>query len=132
MRPIKRKQISEKVAEKLKLSAEIVDEVMSCYFRAVQKKLSALEHNRVSVDGLGTFFIKRRKLDQKLTKYKDALLRYETKSNPDMSDYSSIRDMKFEIEKFEKAISKMDYEADRKVSKQQDIQDYKTKNDESN
>ncbi len=132
MRPIKRKQISEKVAEKLKLSAEIVDEVMSCYFRAVQKKLSALEHNRVSVDGLGTFFIKRRKLDQKLTKYKDALLRYETKSNPDMSDYSSIRDIKFEIEKFEKAISKMDCEADRKVSKQQDIQDYKTKNDESN
>lgn len=132
LRPIKRKQISEKVAEKLKLSSEIIDEIMSCYFRAVQKKLSALEHDRICVDGLGTFYIKRRKLEQKLTKYKDALTRYEEKPNPDMSDYSSIKDMKFEIEKFEKAISKMDYEADRKVIKQQDIKDYKNKNNESN
>jgi nucleoid DNA-binding protein len=132
LRPIKRKQISEKVAEKLKLSAEIVDEIMTCYFRAVQKKLSALDHDRVAVDGLGTFYIKRRKLEQKLTKYKDALARYEAKPDPNMSDYSSIRDMKFEIEKFERALSKMDYEADRKALKQQDKEDYKNKNNESN
>lgn len=132
MRPIKRKQISEKVAEKLKLSAEIVDEIISCYYKTVQKKLSALENDRLYVDGLGTFYIKRRKLEQKLAKYKEAVSRYEAKPDPNMSDYSSIRDMKFEIEKFEKALSTMDYEADRKLSKEKDKENYKNKNNESN
>ncbi len=132
MRPIKRKQISEKIADKLKLSSDIVDEIVTCYFKSVQKKLSALEHNRLCVDGLGTFYVKRRKLEQKLAQYKEAVARYEAKTNPNMSDYSSIRDMKFEIEKFEKVISKMDCDTDRRNAKQQDKENYKNKNNESN
>jgi nucleoid DNA-binding protein len=132
LRPIKRKQISEKIADKLKLSSELVDEIMTCYFKAVQKKLSALDHTRIAVDGLGTFYVKQKKLEQKLTQYKEAVARYESKSNPNMSDYSSIRDMKFEIDKFEKIMSKMNYDVDRRKAKQQDKENYKNKNNESN
>ena len=90
MRPIKRKQLSEKVAERLNLSAETVDEIIQCYYSSVQKKLSGLAGSQISLDGLGTFYIKRSKLEEKLRIYKLALKKYEDIKQPTLREYTSI------------------------------------------
>lgn len=104
MRPLKRKQISAVVAERLGLSAETVDEIASCYFKMIQKKLTTLESCRITVDKLGTFTIKRKKLEDKRRFYQIALDRLEEIENPDMKDYKGILKLKKDIEEFDKLI----------------------------
>lgn len=104
MRPLKRKQISAIVAEKLQLSAETVDEIASCYFKIIQKKLTTLETCRITVDKLGTFTIKRKKLEEKRRFYDIALSRLEEIENPDMRDYKSILKLKKDIQEFDKLL----------------------------
>lgn len=104
MRPLKRKQISAIVAEKLQLSAETVDEIASCYFKIIQKKLTTLETCRITVDKLGTFTIKRKKLEEKRRFYEIALSRLEEIENPDMKDYKSILKLKKDIQEFDKLL----------------------------
>ncbi len=104
MRPLKRKQISAIVAEKLQLSAETVDEIASCYFKIIQKKLTTLETCRITVDKLGTFTIKRKKLEEKRRFYEIALSRLEEIENPDMRDYKSILKLKKDIQEFDKLL----------------------------
>ena len=104
MRPLKRKQISAIVAEKLQFSAETVDEIASCYFKIIQKKLTTLETCRITVDKLGTFTIKRKKLEEKRRFYEIALSRLEEIENPDMRDYKSILKLKKDIQEFDKLL----------------------------
>jgi nucleoid DNA-binding protein len=104
LRPLKRKQISAIVAEKLQLSAETVDEIASCYFKIIQKKLTTLETCRITVDKLGTFTIKRKKLEEKRRFYEIALSRLEEIENPDMRDYKSILKLKKDIQEFDKLL----------------------------
>lgn len=131
MRPIKRKQISEIVAERLNLSAETVDEVISCYYKAVQKQLSSLQDVRVRVNNLGTFYIKRKKLEEKLQKYTDALAKFEAKEEPTLSDYKSMVDIRAEIAKFNHALEQLDQEDVKKKLKEEEKEIYKLNKNES-
>lgn len=132
MRPIKRKQISEIIAERLNLSAETVDEIVSCYYKAVQKQLSSLQDVRVRVNNLGTFYIKRKKLEEKLQKYTDALAKFEAKPEPGLSDYKSMVDIRAEIAKFNHALEQLDQEDVKKKNKEEEKQIYKLNKNESN
>lgn len=127
MRPIKRKQISEKVAERLNLSTETVDEIISCYYNIVQKKLSHLEYHSITVDSLGTFFIKRAKLEEKLSIYKKSLAKFEKIIEPNMSEFKSIRELKASIKEFEATLEELDKVDAKKLQKQEEKLTYKSK-----
>lgn len=132
LRPIKRKQISEKVAERLKLSVETVDEIVACYYNAVQKQLSDLVHPEINVGYLGTFFIKRGKLENKLMIYEKALARLESVKEPSLSEFKSIRELKDDIAKFKSMLEMLDGVDLKKTIKKEEKQTYKTKSHESN
>lgn len=132
MRPVKRKQISSIVAERLGLSAETVDEMASCYFKIVQKKLSNLEDMRIVVDKLGTFTLKRKKLEEKRLHYGMALAKFEAIENPDMIVYKNILRIKRDIESYDKAIALFKEDDERLELKKEEKINYKTKNNESN
>lgn len=127
MRPIKRKQISEKVAERLNLSAETVDEIVSCYYNNVQKKLSRLINTQLTVDGLGTFFIKRHKLEEKLRIYKKSLEKYEAIKQPNMSEYKSILELRSDVKSYERIIKQLDELDQKKMKKEEEKINYKNK-----
>lgn len=131
MRPIKRKQLSEKVAQRLNLSAETVDEIVLCYFNAVQKKLSGLVHHQITVDGLGTFYIKRSKLEEKLRIYQQALNKYESIEQPTLSEYASLVSLKNDVEKFQKTLDDLNSLNEKKKKKEEEKQIYKTNKHES-
>ncbi len=132
MRPVKRKQISSIVAERLGLSAETVDEMVSCYFKIVQKKLSNLEDLRIVVDKLGTFTLKRKKLEEKRVQYAFALAKFEAIENPDMTVYKNILRIKSDIESYDKALALFKEDDERRELKKEEKINYKTKNNESN
>lgn len=125
MNPAKRKEISQKVAEKLNLSFEIVDEIITCYFKSIQKKMSNLEHSRLAVDGLGTFYVKKNRLLAKLENYKAALERTESIAEPDMSDFRYMLGLRNEIKLYEKALNEITQEEQNKLKKQEEKENYK-------
>lgn len=125
MNPAKRKEISQKVAEKLNLSFEIVDEIITCYFKSIQKKMSNLEHSRLAIDGLGTFYVKKNRLLAKLENYKAALERTESIAEPDMSDFRYMLGLRNEIKLYEKSLGEITQEEQNKLKKQEEKENYK-------
>ena len=125
MNPAKRKEISQKIAEKLNLSFEIVDEIITCYFKSIQKKMSNLEHSRLAIDGLGTFYVKKNRLLAKLENYKAALERTESIAEPDMSDFRYILGLRNELKLYEKSLDEITQEEQNKLKKQEEKENYK-------
>ena len=131
LRPIKRKQLSEKVAERLNLSSETVDEIIQCYYNAIQKKLSKLVHPQLTLDGLGTFYIKRSKLEEKLGIYQKALKKYEDIEEPTLSEYSSLISLKNDVNMFQNIVDELDLLNEKKKNKEEEKKLYKTNKHES-
>lgn len=125
MKPIKRKEISQKIADKLNLSFDTIDEIITCYFKSVQKKLSSLEDERLVVDGFGTFYIKKQKLEHKLMAYINVLEKLESKEKLEMNDFSKILHFKDEIKKFENILEITKKEEERKQLKKEEKQNFK-------
>ncbi|MFO0089462.1 MAG: hypothetical protein ACK518_01370 [bacterium] len=73
MRPKKAKEFLEEVSKKVGLSKEVVDSVITFYYRQLRQNLSGLTHNRVHVTNLGDFVVKHWKVDDKI----DMLQRFE-------------------------------------------------------
>lgn len=132
MRPAKRKQLSEKVAERLNLSAETVDEIVLCYFNAVQKKLTNIVHPQITLDGLGTFYIKRSKLEEKLRIYALALKKFEDIKQPTMSEYTSLKSLKADVARFQKVLDELNLLNEKKQKKEEEKKLYKITKHESN
>lgn len=125
MRPIKRKQVSAIVAEKLNLSSDTVDEIVSCYYKIVQKKLSTLEHERIVVNRLGTFYIKRNKLEEKLDIYSKSLAKYEAIEEPNMTQYNSLITLRADVANFKAMLAKLDGITEKQKIKQEEKLTYK-------
>jgi hypothetical protein len=66
LRPKKAKQFIPELASELNLPIEMVEEVISYYWREVRKSLSGLKHTRVHLTNLGDFTIKHWKLSDKI------------------------------------------------------------------
>ena len=125
MNPAKRKELSQKVAEKLKLPFETVDEIITCYFKSIQKKLSNLEHSRLVIDGFGIFYVKKNRLLAKLENYKTALERTESNTEPDMSDFKYMLGLRGEIKLYENALQEILTEEQNRLKKQEEKENYK-------
>ena len=64
MNPKKHKDFKEGIAEEVGVHKQVVDDFISFYYGKLRKKLSALEYPRINVDGLGTFYLRKTKLDE--------------------------------------------------------------------
>ena len=73
MRPKKAKEFVNDVAKNVGLSKEVVEAVVSFYYRELRQKLSSLAHNRVHITNLGDFVVKHWKIDDKI----DMLQKFE-------------------------------------------------------
>lgn len=69
MRPKKAKDFIPKTADKLGLSAKLVEDVVDFYWQEVRKNLSGLKHQRVHLTNLGDFVIKHWKIDGKIESF---------------------------------------------------------------
>lgn len=132
MRPIKRKQISTIVADKLNLSADTVDEIISCYYKHVRTMMINMDHARICVNKLGTFVVNQKRLIEKHKAYVQVLEKFEKIEDPDFQEYKSITNLRSEIQLFEKILANFKKENDRKLSKEEEKINYKKQKNELN
>ena len=66
MKPKKIKDLIPQLAKELQLSEKEVASVISLYWEKVRKTLSSLEHNRLYMKGLGTFYVKPWAVEKKM------------------------------------------------------------------
>ena len=72
MNPKSHKNFKDQIAEEVGVHPKVVDDFITFYYSKLRKSLSTLEYPRVMVDGLGTFFIRKRKLETAIKKNKNA------------------------------------------------------------
>jgi hypothetical protein len=73
VRPKSHKQFKEEIAKEVGVHPKVVDDFITFYYARVRKALSTLEYPRILVDGLGTFFIRKGKLEKAIKRNKSML-----------------------------------------------------------
>ena len=112
MNPIKRKEISKMTAESLGLEQMVLDDVVAFFYRTVQKKLSALNHSHINVPNMGTFVLKKQRVEKKLEKYSAFLDKIDASES--ISMYETSLEVKADIDKYNSILEFMQKEEDRK------------------
>tara|TARA_B100001173_G_C15666469_1_gene411768 strand:+ start:216 stop:584 length:369 start_codon:yes stop_codon:yes gene_type:complete len=73
VRPKSHKQFKQEIAKEVGVHPKVVEDFITFYYSKVRKALSTLEYPRVLVDGLGTFFIRKGKLEKAIKRNKSML-----------------------------------------------------------
>lgn len=73
MNPKSHKDIKKGIADEVDVHTSVVDDFISFYYAKLRKKLSNLDYPRVHVDGLGTFYLRKNKLEKAIKKNKSIL-----------------------------------------------------------
>lgn len=73
MKPIKRKEIVKRTSDILDLPEELIDVVITHYYQALQDKMRAVDNLGVYVPNLGTFVVKKKRLETKIINHENIL-----------------------------------------------------------
>lgn len=73
MNPKKHKDLKKGIAEEVGIHENAVDDFVNFYYELLRKKLSELAYPKIYVDNLGTFVLRRQKLDKAIKRNKDIL-----------------------------------------------------------
>lgn len=73
MNPKSYKQFKKDIAEEVGVHSNVVDDFIEFYYGLLRKNLSDLSYPRIFVDGLGTFVLRKQKLDKAIKRNKDIL-----------------------------------------------------------
>ena len=101
MIPKNHKIFKEGIANEVEVHENVVDDFISFYYGNVRQALSSLEHNKVFVDGLGTFTLRKTRIEKSIVKNKSYL--GNLKKNT-YKGYDKSISVKNKIEKLEKAL----------------------------
>ena len=73
MNPKSHKEFKKGIAEKIGVHQDVVDDFIAFYYDKVRKNLSELTYPSINIDNLGTFNIRKMKLEKAINKCKDIL-----------------------------------------------------------
>lgn len=105
------KQFKEGIAEEVKVHPSVVDELISFYYARIRSSLSSLEDYRVYVEGLGTFTLRKSKVEKAIIKNKSYLGNLEKHT---YNGYDKTVVIKSKIDKLESVLNKLDTAIDNK------------------
>lgn len=129
MNPLKRKTIVEKTALDLNIPVQTIDEIVSFYYKTVQKKLSSAKHHSIVVPNLGTFVVKRKALEEKIKKNILFVQKIETDIDISVQTYELIIQKRKDIAGYLELLELMKSEQTRKqevILKKQEFKDGKS------
>lgn len=114
MKPTKLKYHLPQLAKQFQLSEQEIESVLDIYWTSIRKTLSSLEHNKVFLRGLGTFYVKPWSLNKKLIANNNVIDRYVL--NPTTGGLTIINSLTKDNLKIQKAL---DQDNECKIDKQQ-------------
>jgi nucleoid DNA-binding protein len=71
--PKKHREFNEGIAEEVGVHPQVVEDIITFYYARLRKKLSKLDFPRINVDGLGTFELRKGRLESAIKKNKSML-----------------------------------------------------------
>lgn len=105
MKPKRYKDFKENIAEEVGVHDSAVDDLISFYYARIRASLSNLEDNRVYVDGLGTFSIRKARLEKAIIKNKSFLGNLDKQT---YKGYSKSINTQKKITKLERMLDKIE------------------------
>lgn len=114
MRPVKRKEIIKKTSDIVKISEELIDEVVSHYYHTLQRTMSSMDHMNVYVQGLGVFSVKKKRLNNKILGHRKKM--QDISEDMTMGRYQIHMKRKMNLEKME--IMMENFEKEEKIKQE--------------
>tara|TARA_R100000541_G_scaffold370_11_gene3204 strand:+ start:13201 stop:13566 length:366 start_codon:yes stop_codon:yes gene_type:complete len=105
MNPKKHKAFKKGIAEEVGVHQSVVDDFISFYYDKLRYKLSNLEYPRIQVDGLGTFVIRKSKLNKAIMKNKSLLGNIAKRT---YNGFAKSEDIKKNIVQMDKAMEQIE------------------------
>ena len=99
------------VSEDAGVHKDVVDDLITFYYSKVRKTLSNLEHSSISVSNLGTFSLRKTKLEKAIKKNKDITGNLQKMKYKDYDKYVPV---KAKLEKMEKMLKELNTLIDKK------------------
>ena len=100
MNPKKHKEFKRNIAEEVGVHQSVVDDFIAFYYAKLRKHLSNLQYPRIQVDGLGTFILRKSKLDKAIKKNKSMLGNIAKRT---YNGFAKSEDIQLNIDNMEKA-----------------------------
>ncbi len=104
MHPKSHKEFRKNIAEEVEVHPQVVEDFITFYYAKLRRKLSDLSFPRVYVEGLGTFELRKAKLNKAIKKNKSLLGNIAKRT---YNGYAKSEDIKTNIEQMESAMKQM-------------------------
>ena len=104
MKPKSHKYFFEDVAKEIDIHKDVVDDLITFDYNKVRKNLSDLTDTHINVAGLGTFTIRKKKLEQSIKRNKDIIGNLRKGNYKDYEKYLPIHE---KVKKMEVALKKI-------------------------
>lgn len=112
MRPKDHRIFIEGISEEIGVHPSLVDQFVSFYYARVRKALSELAYPRVYVEGLGTFNLRKKKLEKTIKKNKDILGNLEKMTFKGYDKHIAVKE---KLEQMESVLSLMEEQQKEKL-----------------
>jgi len=103
--PKSHKDFKKNIADEVGVHQSVVDDFIAFYYAKIRKNLSNLVFPRINVEGLGTFYIRKSKLDKAIKKNKSILGNLAKRT---YKGFAKSEDIQNNIVQMEKAILQME------------------------
>lgn len=108
MNPKQHKNFRKGIAEKVEVHESVVDDFIDFYYDKVRQALSSLESNRIFIDGLGTFALRKVRVEKAIKKNKSYLGNLEKTTykgyDKTIITQNKIKELENALSKIEKSI----------------------------
>lgn len=105
MNPKKHKEFNRGIAEEVGVHPQVVDDFIDFYYTKLRKKLSQLNYPRIYVDGLGTFELRKGRLEAAIKKNKSMLGNIAKRT---YNGYAKSENITENIEQMTRALSQLE------------------------
>jgi|TARA_R110002072_G_C7575046_1_gene501491 hypothetical protein len=105
VKPKSHRDFKKGIADEVGVHQSVVDDFLTFYYAKLRSKLSNLEFPRIHVDGLGTFYLRKTKLDKSVKRGKSILGNLAKRT---YSGFAKSEDIQKDIEQMERALEQME------------------------
>jgi len=104
LRPKNHKSFFDSVAKEIGVHKDVVDNLVTFYYSKVRKSLSNLEDTHINISSLGTFTVRKSRLEKAIKRNKDILGNLHKMKYKDYDKYVPVKD---KLESMETLLTKL-------------------------
>ena len=111
MKPKSHKSFFEQVAKDIGVHKDVVEDMVTFYYSRVRKNLSNLTDTHINVSNLGTFKLRKKRLENNIKRNKDIIGNLEKMTYKDYDKYVPVKN---KLQKMEQALSMLNKKLENK------------------